>query len=70
MNTAYQTSGRGCDVPPRPEYVEIYFLQCKKTKEAAREFHRHYSLRLWRAPNGKLIRDWKRLSWQWIWTRR
>ena len=70
MNTAYKTSGRGCDVPPRPEYVEIYFLQRKKTTEAAHEFHRHYSMRYWRSPSGKVIQDWKRLAWQWIWNKR
>ncbi|OJV14279.1 MAG: hypothetical protein BGO21_16170 [Dyadobacter sp. 50-39] len=69
MKTAYQNFGRGCDVPPTPEYVEVYFLQCKKTKEAAREFYRHYSMRYWRSLSGKVIRDWKRLAWQWIWNR-
>ena len=69
MKTAYQTSGRGCNVPPRPEYVEIYFLQCKKSKAAASDFFAYYSQRDWRSLRGEVIQDWKRLAWQWIWNR-
>jgi len=69
MNSANQTSGRGCDIPPDPSHVDIYFLQCKKSREAASEFYRHYSRRYWRAATGKVIQDWKRLAWQWIWNR-
>ena len=67
MNSAHRNSGRGRDIPPEQEHVEIYFLQCNKTKEAAIEFYLHYSGRYWRSLSGKVIQDWKRLAWQWIW---
>jgi hypothetical protein len=66
----YQTSGLGRDIPPEREYVEIYFLQCKKSIEAASEFFAHYSQRFWRSSNGEIIQDWKRLAWQWIWNKK
>ena len=70
MKGESQNSGRGRDMPPKQEYVEIYFLQCKKSKEAASEFYTHYSRRYWRSPSGEAIQDWKRLAWQWIWNMR
>lgn len=69
MSAPYRNFGRGRDMPPKWKYVEIYFLQCKKTEKEASEFYQHYSRRFWRSPTGEIIRDWKRLAWHWIWIR-
>jgi len=67
MSVPYRNPRRGRDMPPEPEHVEIYFLQCKESTEAAGKFYAHYAHRQWRSSGGKAIQDWKRLAWQWIW---
>jgi hypothetical protein len=59
--------GRGCDVPPARQHVEIYFLQKGLSLQASREFYQHYCNKQWARQDGQLIQDWKRLAWQWIW---
>jgi hypothetical protein len=60
-------TGRGCDVPPARQQVEIYFLQKGLSLQASREFYQHYCNKQWARQDGQLIQDWKRLAWQWIW---
>ena len=62
-------TGSGAQVPPSPKQVEIYFVQKGHSGQTALEFYQHYSKKRWLNPDGKLIADWKRCAWQWIWNR-
>lgn len=62
-------NGYGNEVPPEIEYVYIYFLEKGFAKEHALCFFEHYQQKCWLNPTGKLILDWKRCAWQWIWNK-
>ena len=66
---AAHVSGLGCQVPPSCKQAEVYFIQKGHSAETAKEFHQYYSQKNWLNPKGKLIADWKRCAWQWIWNR-
>ena len=62
-------TGLGAQVPPKRKHVEIYFIQAGRCQNTAQQFYQHYSEKRWLNPDGKLIADWKRCAWQWIWNR-
>ena len=61
--------GSGAQVPPSRKHVQIYFIQAGNCEKTAQQFYQHYSEKSWLNPYGKLIADWKRCAWQWIWNR-
>lgn len=56
--------GRQC---PRDEiHVRVYFLQQGSTVMEAVKFFDHYKSNGWLNSCGRLIKNWKRLAWTWI----
>lgn len=66
MRREWCSAGYGDQSPPDEIHVRIYFLQQGSTEVDARIFFRHYEAKLWKNHRGRLIKNWKRLAWQWI----
>lgn len=60
-------NGFGSQVPPSWHQVIIYFSQQSASSKQATDFFRHYQQRKWLNDQGKLLRNWKKLAWTWIW---
>lgn len=69
VRTEARRKGFGFNVPPRPEFVSIYFDQQGQPEEAER-FFRHYENEQWKTVTGAKIRNWKVLATDWIFERR
>ncbi|PSL23641.1 hypothetical protein CLV60_116198 [Dyadobacter jiangsuensis] len=61
------SSGFGSQCPPDETHVRVYFLQHGTTIEEATEFFNKYNAKMWKNDQGALIKNWKRLAWNWIW---
>ena len=59
-------SGLGRAVPPKWQYVKIYFLEKGQSQLVAKSFFDHYSERNWMNSYGNLLSNWKALAWNWI----
>lgn len=61
------TKGKGNQVPPSFDHVQVYFLQRSLDKEEADRFYKFYSDVGWIGERGKPIRNWKTAAGKWIW---
>lgn len=60
-------SGLGRQMPPRIDYVKIYFIQ-KGLSETERIFFFNYFEQCkWKDQNNHEIKNWKTLACEWIW---
>ncbi len=67
MSSGQIISGFGRQVPPRLQYVLIFFDQAGLSETEARRFYNHYEDMDWRGLKGAPIRNWKTKAQQWIW---
>lgn len=61
--------GYGREVPPHPNFVDIYFDQQQLATEAER-FFKHYEKMDWKTITGTPIRNWKVIANDWIFDHR
>lgn len=63
------STGFGSQCPPDETHVRVYFLQQGTTEFDAHAFFHHLKTKSWKNDQGALVKNWKRLAWNWIWQR-
>lgn len=58
--------GFGAEIPPRKEFVRIYFIQKGMSEIEADLFFATFELTGWECKGGS-IKNWKTLASEWIW---
>jgi hypothetical protein len=59
--------GLGITLPPKREFVRIYFMQKGLSQKQADFFYDHFDECLWKDSIGSPLKNWKTLACDWIW---
>lgn len=62
--------GFGKQVPPKREFVSIYFAQKGLPESEAERFFSYYDNIGWKNANGNSVHNWKTLACDWIWEKK